>query len=566
MEGYCSSFIRWLWDNSVAATLLCGIVLLVTGSLGRKLPAWFRYGLWLLVMFRLIWPSVPAAEFSMMNLAPAGESQFAPPANASAPISSVAGHVPLRTGEFGHGIVLCLIWAAGVIGALLLVWLRHRKLSRWVEGQPAVTDTRLHRILAEAQDLCAIRAGFSRIVLSPDVSVPAVFRWRKPVLLLPHDLVRSATDHELRLVMAHELIHVKRHDVLINWFGIVVCSLHWFNLAAWFAWCRLCAEREQVCDAAIVSRLDPAQRFLYGSILIKLATQVAPTFPRSLVIPIIHKPEIHRRITMISQYKRAPVAVGALAVLIVLVIACVAFTRAAQKPVAPPVAAQPLAVTAPAQSSAKALDRLAQELDQQEARVRQRYDELNEMRAKLGITTAEDESGVAASATVHKMAAMVLDARAEHRRLESHYEFLSGLSRPDLKKALPTVLPDPHLGALMEQLHSAEQKVADLTESHAAEHPDFKRANRVLQQIKKQIDESLDGILAGTRLKLKVEEARMQSLEKQLAEARDRALEQAVERRPYEQALRKLRTEEQFLERLRLRAMQDRLDSALQSQ
>ena len=176
------------------------------------------------------------------------------------------------------------------------------------------------------------------LVESNSLKAPCLFGFRKPKLLLPKSL--NLSDSELRLVLMHELMHVKRWDVLLNWVIIVVQALHWFNPVIWLAMRRLRAARESVCDELVISRLQSEERNLYGATLIKLIDSFSGV--PSTFIPIINrKKQMHQRIVMIAKFKPTTRVMSAIATVLLLVLACFTFTRAAEKPLLqPPTAAE----------------------------------------------------------------------------------------------------------------------------------------------------------------------------------------------------------------------------------
>lgn len=77
---------------------------------------------------------------------------------------------------------------------------------------------------------------------------------------------------------------------------------------------------------------------------------------------------------------------------------------------------------------------------------------------------------------------------------------LLGRSREDLRKILPTVVPDGNLERLLGDLAKVEQQVASITLDYSDEHPEVKRVMEVLATINRQIEDRIDGILAGLEL------------------------------------------------------------------
>src|SRR5436853_1361988 len=86
----------------------------------------------------------------------------------------------------------------------------------------------------------------------------------------------SLTPDDIRLVLAHELAHVKRHDLAWNGLAAIVHSLLYFHPLVWLAHRVARQEQEMACDELAVTRLD-IQPHNFGRLLIKIAYQISPT-------------------------------------------------------------------------------------------------------------------------------------------------------------------------------------------------------------------------------------------------------------------------------------------------
>ena len=98
-----------------------------------------------------------------------------------------------------------------------------------------------------------------------------------PKLLLPTDLT-ELSDSQLELIMFHELAHLKRRDLWVNWFLFGLKLFHWWNPLYWLAATRYSSLREQSRDAMVLrwreqqdhdTNSDPSREF--SELLLTLA-------------------------------------------------------------------------------------------------------------------------------------------------------------------------------------------------------------------------------------------------------------------------------------------------------
>lgn len=373
----------WLANSSGQASLLIGLVVFV-GWLGRNyLSPRVRYALWLLVVGRLLLPVSVESGVSIFNLATVSPAEVfravgtaakspatqagaeytpAPTAPAaSAPASIAAIGVPTDTSplatatvtappvnsgasrlapEVGRALpwtaALSLLWLAGVIFLLArVVWIPLRLNARLArhetEPPPAVFE-----VLEEAKRLSGVNQVLP-VIQSRAVESPALLGFIRPWLLLPHGLVESFTPQELRLVFLHELAHLKRRDIAVNWLATLLQILHWPNPLVWYAFARMRADRELACDELALSFARREENKAYGTAMIKLLEGFArPTALPGLVGILEDQTQMQKRITMIARFKQMT-PWSAAAVGLVLVLGCVTLTDAQTEKIASPI-------------------------------------------------------------------------------------------------------------------------------------------------------------------------------------------------------------------------------------
>jgi len=158
--------------------------------------------------------------------------------------------------------LLALVWAAGSLLMLVRVVrsvLQIRRLGAESESGQVTSDLldRIHAVVADVSTRLGLRWTVS-VLISSRVQVPGVVGTFWPILLMPPALVTGVPLEQLRIVIAHELAHVRRYDFLVNLAQMVIEALLFFNPAVWWMSRQIRIEREACCDAMAVSATGEA--------------------------------------------------------------------------------------------------------------------------------------------------------------------------------------------------------------------------------------------------------------------------------------------------------------------
>ena len=162
---------------------------------------------------------------------------------------------------------LFVTWWAAVL-ALQSVGLvtTHRRLKALVaRAGPADEHSRNEtRRLAELLRLRRV----PEVRLSDEVTSPQVIGFRRPCVLLPAAM-SSFSEDERRMMLCHELTHVRRRDLVLGWVPALAERAFFFHPLARFAAREYVLAREAACDASVLRALGiEAER--YGRLLVRL--------------------------------------------------------------------------------------------------------------------------------------------------------------------------------------------------------------------------------------------------------------------------------------------------------
>jgi HEAT repeat protein/beta-lactamase regulating signal transducer with metallopeptidase domain len=173
--------------------------------------------------------------------------------NASAPREGASLSLMLQNVSWPYALLaLWAIGAGAVLVRLATGLLGVQWLSRHTERVTDAPWLPLARTLASGLGLSP-RITFLR---SGKAAMPMAWGILRPAVLMPSDADTWPSDR-LRIVLLHELAHVKRRDCLTHMLAQLTCALYWFNPLAWVAARHLRTERERACDDLVLAAGTP---------------------------------------------------------------------------------------------------------------------------------------------------------------------------------------------------------------------------------------------------------------------------------------------------------------------
>jgi beta-lactamase regulating signal transducer with metallopeptidase domain len=216
------------------------------------------------------------------------------------------------------------VWLTGALAAalrLVVGWSLTRRLVATAAPLPdASWQTRLTRWTTALGIAAPIR-----ILASSRVDVPIVVGWLRPVVIWPVAAVTGMPPEQIDAILAHELAHVRRHDVLVNLMQSVIEAVFFHHPAAWWISAQVRAEREHCADELAIRALAAGKagsRISYATALLSLeerrqAILVAAANGGSLGDRI-------RRLVGIEQQSGHPTRLAAAVVVLAAVVATLA--------------------------------------------------------------------------------------------------------------------------------------------------------------------------------------------------------------------------------------------------
>lgn len=273
---------------AITSSVLILVVLVLRRCLMGRMSLRLQYGLWALVLLRLLLPvSIGGTAVSVLNsVAGAQEQISAPvvvylgseeaPSPTSEPEPSLSQEVsgeqvtpsqPQRQAEqervqgergtpISLGTLLRIVWAVGAVG--LGLWLL------WV-------NVRFAGALRLGRRPLAVEQYPLPVYVTGATQTPCLFGLIRPCVYVTEEVASDET--VLRHSLAHELTHYRHGDHFWAALRGSSLALHWYNPLVWVAAVLSRRDGELCCDEATVRRLGEGERAAYGRTLLSVTCQ-----------------------------------------------------------------------------------------------------------------------------------------------------------------------------------------------------------------------------------------------------------------------------------------------------
>ncbi|MYG81990.1 MAG: hypothetical protein F4187_09640 [Gemmatimonadetes bacterium] len=318
-----------LLELVVRATILLSAALALAW-LARKGPAGVRHLLWTMTFVLLLglpvfsflglsWevPLVPSADATTEQRSPqippiqaGADGSVAQPV--SEPSLPVAGsrEVPVGEPESPARSIPrpLLFWGVGCSIGLISLLLGGVRFARLVRTASPLRDPILLRQAEAVRRRLGIRNDV-RLLTSRTATIPMTGGLLRPVILFPASAAEWSAER-WRVVLMHEMVHVRRRDVLRQLMARAALALYWFHPLSWVAAKLAATASEEACDQEVLTLgTRPSE---YAGHLLALAGTTS-AYRSVLTLPMGHQSpsQLEKRImAILSPFRPGRSAIG----------------------------------------------------------------------------------------------------------------------------------------------------------------------------------------------------------------------------------------------------------------
>lgn len=244
-------------ELSIPVSVLILLLLLLAPVIKRAYVSKWRYYMWLFVAARLLVPIRLGFKSPIIMELP--NTIGLPQVTEMVSNAANNGVSPI--------MIPAIIWLAGIAAFTIyrvICYISFKRLvTRW---QSEIKDEMILNEFRAAKDFAGVKRDI-KIIRCKAVSTPMVFGLIKPVILMP-DIEFSKS--ELAIVLKHELVHLRRNDILYKLIITIACTVYWFNPLMYVMMRAANRDLELACDAEVVRHKDGEYRRRYCEAIMRL--------------------------------------------------------------------------------------------------------------------------------------------------------------------------------------------------------------------------------------------------------------------------------------------------------
>ena len=186
------------------------------------------------------------------------------------------------------------IWLVGAVASACVLLVGLARLRRLRGSARRVTEGPWNRLCGNLARSCGLRRGVD-LLFGRLPGLVATWGWRRPVVMLPPAASAWSAERR-RIVLLHELAHVRRGDWLLQMAAEALRCVWWFNPLAWVVRARLRRESEQAADDLVLAA--GVEAATCAAHLVDLAREVRNHRRTWLPAPAMARPsQLHRRVS-----------------------------------------------------------------------------------------------------------------------------------------------------------------------------------------------------------------------------------------------------------------------------
>ena len=293
-----------LLQMSFLGTVIILLIVVLRAVLINRLPKKTFLILWWIALIRLLVPFSIKSVTSIYSLLQSIYSDINPVRTAQ-----TTTFLPIHGNmlEIANGLSEAMVQRTESISILSVIWLAGLLLCF---GFFAVSYIKCYRefrfslpvendIFEAWKEKHPLKRSLS-IRQTETIAAPLSYGVIRPVILMPKN-TEWKNIYQLRYVLEHEYVHIRRLDMLTKLIMIAAVCIHWFNPLVWVMYILFNRDLELSCDETVVRRFGMDIKSVYATALISMEEKKSGLTP---LCNSFSKNAIEERIRAIMKIKK----------------------------------------------------------------------------------------------------------------------------------------------------------------------------------------------------------------------------------------------------------------------
>lgn len=251
------------------------------------------------------------------------------PVRTGTAVTAPAAQTASSAGRFDLASLLQTIWLGGIVIGLAILVTGLLRLAWVAMHARRVTGGRWYELAQEISQAYGLRRPIT-LLQSTHPSLLVTWGLARPKVILP-SAADAWSEERARVVLSHELAHIRRGDWVVQLSAELLRAFYWFNPLLWLACRRLRLESEHACDDEVMSR--GVEGTDYATHLIELARALNERRHMWLPAPAMARPSsLERRVRAMlnARLDRGPISGGTRAAIFMMLLFVATAVAAAQ--------------------------------------------------------------------------------------------------------------------------------------------------------------------------------------------------------------------------------------------
>lgn len=239
-----------IYHMSFSSSMLIVFILLLKAFSGYKLPRKTFTLLWKIVLVRLMIPftiKIPLPDFlvntkkkvsiagnTLMNLALTGGPE------------GTEYHAAAGSYRVSGAYILTAVWIVIALILFCIFLLKYRNSRRKVNEALPSENTYANNWLSRQDMIRQVR-----ILTFDRIESPVTIGVLNPKIILPKNMEMDR-GRRLEYVLSHEMVHIKRFDIVWKLLSMIILCLNWFNPLVWLMYKQFNQDIEMACDEKVI--------------------------------------------------------------------------------------------------------------------------------------------------------------------------------------------------------------------------------------------------------------------------------------------------------------------------